>query len=283
MPTTIVNNGITTITQEPPAANLCAPNATPTKDLLQQNCFDAYYETCCPMVAAGLPVRITDNQRTYPASNGIANEAQNYRQISGFAETVSAGNFYNYCSTIIQGKDWGRRYQQSQTQLYCGLFAGGGTEVSFSFITENQTTTLIEEGYVFAPGTINTPDTRHYRQGNNILDPSVDRYALFLGNNTYGYAVRFANDTTDNDSQSSFNLSTNDLMSVYDWSRGNYSGINRSKQPLTSLSKPRTLPAYTPNEPTSFFVADQMLDNGDVFLAHTSTSYAALRGSFPEE
>lgn len=283
MPTTIVNNGITTITQEPPAANLCAPNATPTKDLLQQNCYDAYYETCCPMVAAGLPVRITDSRRTYPASNGIANEAQNYRQISGFAETVSAGNFYNYCSTIIQGKDWGRRYQQSQTQLYCGLFSGAEDAATFSFIPENPSTTQVEEGYAFGLATVNTPDTRHYRQGNNILDPGVDAYPLFLGNNTYGYAVRFANDTGSRGSQSSFNLSTNDLMSVYDWSRGNYSGINRSKQPLAQLDRPRTATAFAPNEPTSFFVADQMLDNGAQYLAHTSTFYAVLRGRFPEE
>jgi len=283
MATTILNDGITTSQQIPAAASLCAPNAVPTRDLLQLNCFDAYYETCCPMVACGLPVRITDNQRTFPASNGIANEAQNYRQISGFAETQGGATGYVFGASILQGKEWGRRYQKSQTQLYCALFSGGERAVTYGFIAENESTQIIEEGYAFALNAESTTGWRQYRFGNNMLDPGVDAYPLFIGNNTHGYAVRFANDTNSRGSQSSYNLSTNDLMSVYDWSRDNYAIINTDKQNLEEDLRDRNVPEapFTPNEPTSIFHADTLNNNGATYLAHTSTFYAALRGQFP--
>ena len=280
MPVQIYDDAVTTITAQPSVGDSCSVSPVDEQYNLVQNQQNAFDEVCCPELAISPPTRMTDSRVVFSPRNGVATEQQNFRQISGFSDTTnSASPDYTVSLFCFQGREWGRRLQVSDTTSAIGITTLLGLPLPSEYQETNPMTYEIEEGFAFVgPASFSTTQPLQYYVSNDLV-ANNDAYGNFTGNNSLSYAAAFANGVNVGYSQSNYNLSSSDLMSVYDWSNGAYRLHTERKMPERSLNRPRSTPTvpFTPNEPNQV-KATKTLNTDRVYLVHTSVLHARLNG-----
>ena len=276
MPVQIYDDAVTTITAQPSVGDACSVSPVDEQYNLVQNQQNAFDEVCCPELAISPPTRMTDSRVVFSLRNGVATEQQNFSQLSGFSDlTNTASPDYTFALFCFQGREWGRRLQVSDTTTAMAIQLG--TFQQGYYQETNPMTYEIEEGFAFVgPASFSTTQPLQYYESNDLL-VNNDAYGNFAGNNSMGYASTFANGASIGYTQSNYNLSSSDLMSVYDWSNGAYRLHTERKMPERSLNRPRPAVPFTPNEPNQA-KATKTLNTDRFYLVHTSVLHARLNG-----
>lgn len=225
----------------------CNPRSSDNREFLIGNYIDFFYDSGCPIVNISPPPRVCDNRNVWTPTNGLAAEAQNLRQMSGFSDYVddTVGRDREYHTFCFNGRAWSDQFIVTR-----GIqIINPAGSVDFTTVDLNEASADLNEGYSGDASSQNMTKPCAYFKGTNLGNPSLFSLIDTAGQASYWYAGARALGADENSTLSNYALSTADLLTIFDYRRytNEFVDVRYSPQQLTSSSGA----SFPSNEPTS--------------------------------